>query len=212
MLTRHILLKRLSMAAPPTTITPRPQDPKRFASVALIFAGPEEDPHLSMILRAQRASDKWSGQMAFPGGRASHDDPSLLHVAIRETREEIGLELLPSHHIASLDELPLHQHGDANFGILAAHLFSLPYHSLPTLSPDPNEVADAFWIPLTHLYNPAHADVLHWQFTPDQTTAFPGIRYKEQIIWGLSYRILILLSTLLNLSLPMPDLNALNTK
>ena len=48
---------------------------------------------LLFIRRAEKNGDPWSGHMAFPGGHIESSDTSLLDAAIRETREEIGLDL-----------------------------------------------------------------------------------------------------------------------
>ena len=45
--------------------------------------------------RAPREGDPWSGHVSFPGGRVEHSDSSLLHTAIRETQEEVALDLRP---------------------------------------------------------------------------------------------------------------------
>ncbi len=49
---------------------------------------------LLFIRRAEKSGDPWSGHMAFPGGHMESSDASLLAAAIRETQEEIGLDLL----------------------------------------------------------------------------------------------------------------------
>ena len=46
------------------------------------------------IRRAQREGDPWSGHIAFPGGRPAAADPDLLAVAVRETTEEVGIDVL----------------------------------------------------------------------------------------------------------------------
>jgi ADP-ribose pyrophosphatase len=64
----------------------------RKAAVALIFRLGENDvPELLFIKRAEYEGDPWSGQIAFPGGRAEARDASLAETAIRETREETGI-------------------------------------------------------------------------------------------------------------------------
>ena len=66
----------------------------RRAAVALIFhAGEEGSPELLFIKRAEYPGDPWSGQIAFPGGREERGDASLRETAIRETREETGIDL-----------------------------------------------------------------------------------------------------------------------
>ena len=62
------------------------------ASVAVTLNGPES-PSVLLIKRADRVGDPWSGQVAFPGGKAQDGDGTLKETAIRETREEVGIDL-----------------------------------------------------------------------------------------------------------------------
>lgn len=45
------------------------------------------------IKRASRASDRWSAHIAFPGGRSEPDDENEKYTAMRETWEEVGLDV-----------------------------------------------------------------------------------------------------------------------
>ena len=65
-----------------------------------------EGAELFFIRRAERADDPWSGHVAFPGGRRDAQDASLLATAIRETREEVGIELSVEHLLARLPDIP----------------------------------------------------------------------------------------------------------
>lgn len=53
----------------------------------------EGDPEVLFIKRASRKGDRWSGHVALPGGGRDAEDADDLTTAIRETREEIGLDL-----------------------------------------------------------------------------------------------------------------------
>src|SRR5438105_2270539 len=63
------------------------------AAVAAIVRERNAELELLFIRRAEHPQDPWSGHMAFPGGRVDHDDPDALAAAVRETREELGLDL-----------------------------------------------------------------------------------------------------------------------
>ena len=76
------------------------------AAVALILApGDYRRLELLLIKRAEHPGDPWSGQMALPGGRRHAEDPDLLATVVRETREEVGVELDPRQLLGELDDL-----------------------------------------------------------------------------------------------------------
>lgn len=50
-------------------------------------------PEILYIKRATRITDRWSAQVAFPGGRQEPDDENALFTAYRETWEEVGIDL-----------------------------------------------------------------------------------------------------------------------
>lgn len=51
------------------------------------------DPEVLFIKRASRAGDMWTGHVALPGGKRDLEDEDDRAVAVRETSEEIGLDL-----------------------------------------------------------------------------------------------------------------------
>jgi 8-oxo-dGTP pyrophosphatase MutT (NUDIX family) len=66
-----------------------------LASVAVILARKKEATVL-LIKRSERGGDPWSGHIAFPGGRVEKSDDSLRDTAVRETKEEMGMDLDPN--------------------------------------------------------------------------------------------------------------------
>ena len=65
----------------------------KWAAVAMLLRQTQAGPEVFFIRRAEHPRDPWSGHMAFPGGRQHAEDSSLLDTAIRETLEEVGLDL-----------------------------------------------------------------------------------------------------------------------
>ncbi|HEY8150363.1 MAG TPA: CoA pyrophosphatase, partial [Vicinamibacteria bacterium] len=80
--------------------------PSSRAAVALILRDGPQGIEVLFIRRAEHPKDPWSGQMAFPGGRAEPGDADLRATAIRETREEIGVDLgAAAEPLGGLDEV-----------------------------------------------------------------------------------------------------------
>ena len=65
----------------------------RAAAVAAVVRQAPGGAEVLLIRRAEDERDPWSGHMALPGGHHDPDDADLVATALRETREEVGLEL-----------------------------------------------------------------------------------------------------------------------
>lgn len=82
---------------------PAPLDPSvKHASVAAVLLPRGE---LLFIRRAEHPGDPWSGHIAFPGGRLEPHDDGPRGAAVRETAEEIGLDLRPADYLGALAPL-----------------------------------------------------------------------------------------------------------
>jgi 8-oxo-dGTP pyrophosphatase MutT (NUDIX family) len=161
------------------------------AAVALVVAAGDEHLEVAFIERTHRPGDRWSGQMALPGGKRDPEDVDLAATAVRETREEVGLALPDP--VGRLDD----QGGRVHRGIVATYVFTL--EDRPAMTPHPGEVADAMWIPLTTLFASESAVRYRWAGVP-----FPGLAHDGRVIWGLTHRILGSFADALGLELPHP--------
>jgi 8-oxo-dGTP pyrophosphatase MutT (NUDIX family) len=138
-----------------------------------------ERPTLILTERTTHLSTH-SGQVAFPGGKRDATDRDEVHTALREAQEEIGLD---PHLVEVLGTMPTYTTG-TRFIVTPVVALVDPSHEL---KPNPQEVADAFEVPLEFLMNPAHHRRHHyagdgvrrdWFSMPymDGTT--------ERFIWG----------------------------
>lgn len=171
------------------------------AAVALVLAGHGEELSLCAIRRAEHPLDPWSGHMALPGGRACPEDGGPRAVAERETLEEVGIAIGEPHWIGPLSDVlvRLGGNGDRRM-VLSPFVYYLGEEPLP-FTPNPEEVAEAYWIPLAHLWDPRNASRLEWERSGARLL-YPAIRWGEHAIWGLTFRVLTLFSDVLDAPLP----------
>jgi 8-oxo-dGTP pyrophosphatase MutT (NUDIX family) len=103
------------------------------------------------VLLTQRTShlSTHSGQIAFPGGKVDKEDAHAIAAALREAQEEVGLD--PGF-VEVLGTLPHYVTGSAFIITPVVALVSTGF----SLSPNANEVADVFEVPLEFLMNPSH--------------------------------------------------------
>ena len=158
------------------------------AAVCVVLGGTEADPALCFIRRSERPDDPWSGHMAFPGGRLTPADASARGAAERETAEEVGLDLDRYRYLGALPEMPITRRGRPRMGWLQPFVY-LCSPELPALRPQPSEVAAAMWIPVAHTTDPGNRTSVEMVDGP-RRLVFPGIAYRGEVIWGLTYRVL----------------------
>ena len=160
------------------------------AAVALVFrdettGGGDEGPELLFIRRSDHPLDPWSGQMAFPGGRHEPRDASLLETAIRETSEEVGLDLVGDAELLSpLDEVRAMARLRPVNLVIAPFAFRLVR---PAVASAVNEVRSVHWLKVRQLCNPESRSV-HDYVHEGMKLQFPCLRLDDIVIWGLTFR------------------------
>ncbi len=113
-----------------------------LASVSLILSpAAAGDLEILFIRRAEHPQDPWSGQIGLPGGRRDEGDADHLATALRETREEAGIELDASQLLGELDDL---HPGNVTHPPVIVRPFVFAVDKRPAIVPS-REVAGHFW-------------------------------------------------------------------
>lgn len=168
-----------------------PETGARQASVAIILRARasrrrpgERVTDVLFIRRAEKDGDPWSGHMAFPGGHRDQSDASLLAAALRETREEIGLDLeREARRLGRLSEVRTHLRDGALPRSVVPFAFALAGGE-PALSLN-HEVAEVVWVPLAFLADPANRESMDYAYR-GATLQLPCYRFDGRRIWGLT--------------------------
>lgn len=154
----------------------------------------DSESEVLLIRRAEHPDDPWSGHMAFPGGRHEPEDEDLLHTAVRETLEEVGLSLdRDARLIGRLPDVPAIARGRRTGLIISPFVFELV--DAPTLTPN-YEVAETLWAPLGPMLRGETATVRPYVHE-GQRFEMPGFDVDGRVVWGLTYHMLGLLLELL---------------
>jgi 8-oxo-dGTP pyrophosphatase MutT (NUDIX family) len=153
------------------------------AVLAPIYRDPRGMLRLVFIRRGPLG--RHGGQLAFPGGRREPEDATLLHTALREAEEEIGLNPNDVHVLA---ELPMIETVATGFKIapFLGRLAGPP----PAWRRQETEIDEILEVQIDDLLRPEHSGVEQWQlpgWPAPRTIPFYWIGpYK---LWGATYKI-----------------------
>ena len=138
----------------------------------------EESPAGPTVLFTRRAAHlkDHSGQVSFPGGRVAPEDPSPEATALREAREEIGLD--PGR-VELLGRMPEYLTRTGFRITPVVGVLTPPFE----LKRDANEVDEIFEVPLAFLLDPANhqRQSREWQ---GELRWFYAMPYRQHYIWG----------------------------
>ena len=133
-----------------------------------------ENPEVIFTQRSAKVSTH-SGEVSFPGGKWEEGDKDLYETSLRESNEEINLNINDVTYLGSLNYL------------ISKHKIEVnPYIGLVTKKQnfiDNDEIAHTFTVPLDFLINNAREHNIERKNT---NVIGPSWVYNDQTIWGLT--------------------------
>ena len=149
----------------------------KHAAVLIVIYGGN---HTVIMTQKPLTMQQHAGEISFPGGKIAQDDENLLDTAIRETQEEIGLDV-PRHSV--IGQLKPVQTRNSGYTII-------PFISIldDIVSLQPNaEVDEILHIPLFELLQTLSVDD-----DLEHRSLFEAYKltYGDKLIWGASARML----------------------
>lgn len=145
------------------------------AAVMILLTNIGNIPHLLLTKRTELV-EHHKGQVSFPGGTRDPEDRDLLQTALRETREEIGVEPGQIEVVGALDDFPT-----------VTNFLISPYAGLLSKPPDfrlsRDEVAEVLQVPLSFFLTDTHFEIKKWKYEGETYDVF-FYYFNHHVIWG----------------------------
>ena len=149
----------------------------KLASVLIVIYG--KDPTVLMTKKPKHLKIH-AGEISFPGGKWTNDDNDLLETAIRETKEEINLQISREKITGQLEPISTL---NSKFTITP---FVCVLYDIPKLQANP-EVEKILHIPLFSFLQTLEDDLNPEHKSIQEMYTFT---YQDNLVWGASARML----------------------
>jgi 8-oxo-dGTP pyrophosphatase MutT (NUDIX family) len=175
---------RARLASLPAAAPVVPRAPGSVAAAVLVPLFEADGDVCVILTKRPETMPSHQGEIAFPGGK--HDpavDSDLRATALREAREEIGLDPDDVEIVARLDGI----------ATVASRFAITPFVGFlatrPELTPDPHEVVRVFEVSLSELMADGVYREEHWDMSK-QDLDVHFYELTDETVWGATARIL----------------------
>jgi 8-oxo-dGTP pyrophosphatase MutT (NUDIX family) len=177
------------------TRVPTPGAGGRPAAVLILFGEGPQGPDV-LLLRRSDGLPSHPGQVAFPGGAVDDSDADAVAAALREAREEVGLDPSGVRPVALLPELFI-----PPSGFLVTPVLGHWETPSPVSAVDPGETAAVARVPIAMLTDPANRfSVRHPSGWVGPAFGLPGM-----LVWGFTGGLLATLLAIAGWAQPWDD-------
>ncbi len=151
-------------------------NPKRAAVLALFYPNYKNE---TTLLLTQRATYRGthSAQISFPGGKIEHQDSELAQTALREAKEEVGIQ---KKDITIVREI-------TDVYIPPSNFLATPFIAYSEFTPKfkiNEEVASIIEVSMTDLLDDRNIDSVIMNTSYMKNIKVPCFRLNDHIVWG----------------------------
>jgi 8-oxo-dGTP pyrophosphatase MutT (NUDIX family) len=157
---------------------------RRPAGVLLLLHHIGGEDHIVFQQRTQGVRHH-KGEISFPGGARDPEDETLLHTALRETHEEIGV---PADLVEVYGQLDDTETFVSNY-LIRPYVGAAPADVELTFVEAEREVRELLHVPVAHLLS---EEARIWKIAERDgvTETSPAYGFEDRVIWGATARML----------------------
>ncbi|XP_042301958.1 nucleoside diphosphate-linked moiety X motif 8 [Sceloporus undulatus] len=161
--------------------TKRHRQEAASAAVLVSLCTVAGEPAVLYTLRSSTLSGLHKGDVSFPGGRCDDSDRDVIATALRETREELGLQLGEDSVWGIMRPLP-----DKTKMMVVPVLANLGPLEQLILKPNPKEVEAVFTLSISHLLKEENQGYTHFCRNGVYSYTMPVFPRGPHRVWGLT--------------------------
>lgn len=150
--------------------------PKQAAVMMLCY--PRNEQTMLLLIIRNTYPGVHSSQIAFPGGKREPEDSSFLDTALRETWEEVGIDMQQIEVVRAFSQVYI---PPSNFLV---HPYLGICRQQPVLNPSPDEVSGIIEMPLDHFLD--ETNVVDFEMATSYSVAIsvPVFAFAGHQVWG----------------------------
>jgi 8-oxo-dGTP pyrophosphatase MutT (NUDIX family) len=159
------------------------QSPAVVCAVAVLLCAVDNSLQLTLIQRPAYEGVH-GGQISFAGGKKDNTDTDLLHTALRECKEELGVEATRKQVLGALPDIyivPSH-------AVVTPFVVFLPQK--PVYTPNQREVAKVLEFDFAHFLKPDAQTMQTIKISATKTWKLPCYVIADYVIWGATARMI----------------------
>lgn len=147
------------------------------SGVLVLFYLKENVPHIALMQRP-KYEGKHSGQVSFPGGKREASDKNIIHTALREANEEIGVLIEDVEVLGQLSDVYIPV---SKFKVSVV-VGVVDYY--PQFKLDNREVESLIELPLSRLTKIESLEISSILLKNNTVLKAPSFVFNEKIVWG----------------------------